>query len=439
MKNVLVLGAGFVSRPLVKYLLERKYHLTVADIEIKNARKVTAGHSNSKAVEFSAENESALKQMIDESDLAISLLPPSFHPMVAAKCIELKTNMVTTSYVSPAMKELDKPARKAGVVIINECGVDPGIDHMSAMRVIDGVRAKGGHVESFMSYCGGLPAPDSNTNPFGYKFSWSPRGVLSAGMQDGRYKKDGEEIFVEGRELFDHNWIVDVPGFGKLEAYPNRDSLGYIDTYKLRYAKTIFRGTLRYQGWCRTLKALVDLNYLDDSKDYGDLNTFEDLTAELLNNRSSEDLKSAVANRLSLQKNSRSLKNMEWLGLFSEEKIPRISGTPLDNIIEQMKKKMQYEESERDMIVLYHDFTAVNQDGSKKKITSTLIDYGEPNGNTSMARTVSLPSAVAAKMILEGRYDEPGVHIPVIPELYDPILNELEEIGIKCVEVEEPS
>ena len=434
MKKILVLGAGFVASPLVKYLLEHNYKLTVADIEVEKARKLTAGFPHGEAVGFSVENETALKEMIAESDLTISLLPPSFHPIVAAKCVESKTNMVTTSYVSPAMKRLDEPARKAGVVIINECGVDPGIDHMSAMRVIDGIRAKGGHVESFMSYCGGLPAPDSNNNPFGYKFSWSPRGVLTAGMQDGRYKKDGDEIFVEGRDLFGHNWIVDIPGFGELEAYPNRNSLGYIDLYKLRYAKTIFRGTLRYKGWCKTLKALVDLHYADDSWKNPDAKTFADLSRKLVNSNGGADLKTAIAKKLAIGENSLPLKSFEWLGVLSDTPLLQADGSPLDNLVGLMQSKMQYAENERDMIVLYHDFTAVNDDGTKKRITSTLINYGEPGGDSSMARTVGLPTAIAARLLLEEKFTDPGVHIPVIPELYIPILEELEGLGIKCVE-----
>ncbi len=372
--------------------------------------------------------------MIEEADLAISLLPAPYHPVVAEMCIELGKNMATTSYVSPAMKALDKPAKKAGVVILNESGVDPGIDHMSAMRIIHHVGENGGKVVSFMSYCGGLPAPEANTNPYGYKFSWSPKGVLLAGRNDGRYRKDGEEIFVPGSELFSHFWHIEIPAIGELEAYPNRDSLGYIELYGLQGIPTMFRGTLRYKGWCDTLKAVADSGYLDTTEKDWAGKTFVDLGWQLVGKERSGDLREAFAEKLNIPSDSFILNNFEWLGLFSDDPLPVQKGGAIDILATHMEKKMPYESGQRDMIILYHHFIAEYPAGKKEEITSTLIDYGIPHGDSSMSRTVSLPAAVGARLILEGKFTKPGVWVPVIPELYNPMLDELEPLGIRCEE-----
>ena len=438
MKTVLVLGAGLVTRPLVQYLLKHDFRVRVASRTVSKAKRLVGDHLNGEAIEWTVDREDELKKMIGECDLAISLLPAAYHTVVAKMCIDLGKNMATTSYVSPQMKALDGSAKEAGVVILNESGVDPGIDHMSAMRIIDGVRAKGGRVVSFMSYCGGLPAPEANTNLYGYKFSWSPRGVMLAGKNDGRYRKDGEEIFVPGPELFTHYWHITIPGIGELEAYPNRDSLGYIDIYGLQGIPTMYRGTLRYKGWCDTLKATADLGYLDDTESDWSGKTFTDLGWSLLGGKTSGDLRAAFAEKLDMSVDAEPLKRFEWLGLFSDEPLPLEKGSPLDIITARKLEKMPYEEGERDMIILYHHFIAEKADGSKEEITSTLIDYGIPHGDSSMARTVSLPAAVGARLILEGKFDQPGVWVPVIPELYNPVLDELENLDIRCEEAFKP-
>jgi saccharopine dehydrogenase (NADP+, L-glutamate forming) len=434
MKSVLVLGAGLVARPLVQYLLGYDFRVRVASRTVSKAEKLIAGHTNGEAIQWTVDREDELKKMIGEADLAISLLPAPYHPVVARMCIELGKNMATTSYVSPAMKALDEPAKKAGVVILNESGVDPGIDHLSAMRIIHQVEEKGGKVVSFMSYCGGLPAPEANTNPYGYKFSWSPKGVLLAGRNDGRYRKDGEEIFVPGSELFSHFWHINIPDIGELEAYPNRDSLGYIELYGLQGIPTMYRGTLRYKGWCDTLKAIADLGYLDTTEKDWAGKTFLDLGWQLIGKERSRDLRAAFAEKLNILSDSFILNNFEWLGLFSDDPLPVLKGGALDILAAHMEKKMPYESGERDMIILYHNFVAEYSDGKREEITSTLIDYGIPHGDSSMSRTVSLPAAVGSRLILEGRFDMPGVWVPVIPELYNPMLDELETLGIKCKE-----
>jgi saccharopine dehydrogenase (NADP+, L-glutamate forming)/spermidine synthase len=231
MKTALVLGAGLVTRPLVDYLLKHDVRVRIASRTVEKAEQLIGDHPNGEAIEWTVDKQDELKKMIAESDLVVSLLPANYHAEIAKLCIELDTNMATTSYVSPEMKALDNPAKENGIIILNECGVDPGIDHMSAMRIVHEVKNKGGKITSFMSYCGGLPAPEANTNPYGYKFSWSPKGVLLAGKNNAQYRKDGKDISVDGKDLFANHWEVDVPSFGKLEGYPNRNSLDYIETY----------------------------------------------------------------------------------------------------------------------------------------------------------------------------------------------------------------
>ena len=434
MKTVLVLGAGLVTRPLVDYLLKHNIKVKVASRTVSKAEALINGHPNGEAVEWTVDQAEKLKELIKDSDLVVSLLPANFHPVIAEHCIELGTNMATTSYVSPAMKALDAPAKENNIVILNECGVDPGIDHMSAMRIVHEVESKGGKITSFMSYCGGLPAPEANTNPFGYKFSWSPKGVLLAGKNDAKFRRDNKEVDIEGKDLFDNHWEVDVPGFGKLEGYPNRDSLDYIDTYGFEGISTMFRGTLRNPGWCETLKAIVDLDYVATAEKDWSGKTFDDLGWELLGQAPNGDLRTAFAKRLGIESNSFILDNFEWLGLFSNDELPIKKGGAIDVLTATMLDKMSYNEGERDMLVLYHNFIAEYPDGKKEEITSTMIDYGIPNGDSSMSRTVSLPVAIGVRMILEDQFTKPGVWVPVIPELYNPILDELETLDIKCIE-----
>jgi saccharopine dehydrogenase (NADP+, L-glutamate forming)/spermidine synthase len=434
MKTALVLGAGLVTRPLVDYLLKHDVRVRIASRTVEKAEQLIGDHPNGEAIEWTVDKQNELKKMIAESDLVVSLLPANYHAEIAKLCIELDTNMATTSYVSPEMKALDNPAKENGIIILNECGVDPGIDHMSAMRIVHEVKNKGGKITSFMSYCGGLPAPEANTNPYGYKFSWSPKGVLLAGKNNAKYRKDGKDISVDGKDLFANHWEVDVPSFGKLEGYPNRNSLDYIETYGFEGIETMFRGTLRNLGWCETLKAIVDLNYVDTNEQDWSGKTYTDMGREIIGQQRDGDLRKAMADKLGIQQDSFILDNFEWLGLFSAQSIPIEKGGIIDVLTTTMLNKMSYEKGERDMLVLYHNFIAEYKEGKREEITSIMIDYGIPNGDSSMSRTVSLPVAIGVRMVLEGKFSKPGVWIPVIPELYNPILDELETLDIKCIE-----
>jgi saccharopine dehydrogenase (NADP+, L-glutamate forming)/spermidine synthase len=365
------------------------------------------------------------------------MVPYAFHTLVARFCIEFKKHMVTTSYVSEEMKALDGEAKKAGILILNEIGVDPGIDHMEAMRIIHGVEAKGGEITGFTSYCGGLPAPEANTNPWGYKFSWSPIGVLLAGKNSAKYIKDGELVEIPAAELFDNYVIWPIEGLGDFEGYPNRDSVPYIDLYGIQSTKTMFRGTLRNIGWCSTLKKVADIGLLDkEEKDWTGY-TYESFMRALMDNPEEPDIRKALAAFLDLEEDSEVLDRFEWLSLLSNESVPVEKGGAIDILAARMIEKMSLAEGERDMILLQHTFESAYPEGNRERITSTLIDYGIPHGDSAMSRTVGLPPAIGTKLILEGKINKSGVFIPVEPDIYIPVLQELKDLNIEFSEKKE--
>jgi saccharopine dehydrogenase-like NADP-dependent oxidoreductase len=425
--RVLVLGAGLVARPLVRYLLEEAgLGLTVASRTLSKAERLVGGHERGRAVALDVRDGDQLERLVRDADLAISLLPYAHHVTVARLCIARGIPMVTTSYVSPEMRALDRMARDAGVLIINELGVDPGIDHMSAMKVIHDVEARGGRVVEFESCCGGLPAPEAATNPWGYKFSWSPRGVVLAARNAARYLRDGRVVEVPGPDLFTDVRTAEIPGVGTLEIYPNRDSMGYRDLYGLPDVRTLLRGTFRYPGHSRTWKALADLGWLGlEEIDVSGL-TYGRLHARLIASPG-RDVRGEVAARLGMDPADDPL---EWLGLFGTDPVPGDRASPLDVLAGRLTEKLAYGEGERDMIVLQHRFLAELPSGDER-ITSTLVDFGVPGGDSSMARTVSLPAAIASRCVLEGRIRATGVHIPVMREAYEPVLAELGRLGIR--------
>ncbi len=438
MKKILILGAGLVAKPLVRYLLDHPdFEVKVASRTVSKAAKLINNHPNGTAKELNLKNEESLREEVADADLVISMVPYSFHPKVAKYCIDFQKQMVTTSYVSEIMKNLDAEAKKAGVIILNEVGLDPGIDHMEAMRIIHEVEEKGGEITSFTSYCGGLPAPEANTNPFGYKFSWSPIGVLLAGKNSAQYFLEGQQIFIPSENLFENFKIISIEGLGDFEAYPNRNSLPYKDLYNIPSVRTMLRGTLRNLGWCQTMKKMVDLGLLDEEKKDWTGMTCADFLRTLLGESTGVDLKRSLAARLDLDENAEVIRRMEWLGLLDDNPLPVEKSSALEVLGAKMLEKLQYQEGERDMIILQHTFLASYPDGKKEKITSTLVDYGIPGGDSSMARTVGLPAAIGAKLILEGKIQEPGVHIPVTPAIYAPILEELKEKEISFTEKKE--
>jgi len=396
--NILVLGAGMVSRPLVRYLLDQPgFSVLMASRTVSKAEKIINGHPDGKAISLDVSDDALLEKLVSESDIVVSLLPYTFHVKVANLCIKHKKHLVTTSYVSDNMKALDEKAKDASVLLLNECGLDPGIDHMSAMRVIHNVEDNGGKVISFRSTTGALPSHEADNNPFGYKFSWSPRGVLLASRNAARWLENGKEISIPGEQLFENYVLQDVPGVGTFENYPNRNSLPYKDIYGLKNAKTVYRGTFRMTGWCETLRNVVGLGWLSDNPVQGfSGKTYGDMTRKLISARPNDNLLEATAKFLGLKPYSAVIKRLEWLGLFSDEPLPEDKNNPLDYLNVLTLNKMQLGKHERDMVVMHHEFIAE-----------------------------------FVKMILQEKITISGVHIPILPKICNPILDELGEMGIK--------
>ena len=432
MKRVLVLGAGLVSRPLVHYLTDQPdLEVTLASRTASKAEALVAGRDRGKAVALDVQDESALERLIADHDVAVSLLPATEHVKVAELCLKHGKHMSTTSYISPEMKSLDAAAREADLTFLNECGVDPGIDHMSAMRIIHQAEAEGARVVSFRSYCGGLPAPEANTNPIGYKFSWAPRGVLVAATNPGRYLQDGQVVEVPGDELFASPETVTVPGAGDFEGYPNRDSLPYQEMYGLQDVKTMFRGTLRNLGHCASWYHWVQLG-LFDTQVRADLDhlTYQDWMQSVAGGAPADQ---ALASRAGVATDHPAIANLAWLGLFEDEPLPMTEGSNVDVMAARMRERCPFGPDERDMIVLQHEF-GIEAAAGARQVYSTLIDFGIPGGDSAMARTVSLPVAIATRLILQGDVAERGVIAPIRPDVYNPILDELERLGIRCEE-----
>jgi len=434
MKKVLVLGAGMVAGPLIRYLLEREYALTVTSLAIEDAVKLLGGDPNGVAMTLDLTDEVTLNDLVKKHDLVISLVPYAFHPMVARHCLDAGKNLVTASYVSDEMMALDAEAKEKGLIFLNEIGLDPGIDHMSAMRIIDDVHERGGKIRHFRSYCGGLPAPEAVDNPFGYKFSWAPRGVLMASRNGATYWRDNHIVEVEPERLFRDMRLLNVPGAGDYEAYPNRDSLTYKDIYKLGgEVLSVFRGTLRYVGWCNSMYHFVKLGMLDPEPRESKGMTCADYMRVLLEAGNDADLRVAAADRMGIPADCLPPWNLHWLGLFSRRPIGKDQISPLDLLGDIMLEKLTYKPGERDMVVLFHEFKAwFEEDSHYEALTSTLVDYGVRYGDSSMSRTVSLPAAIAARLILDGKIPQRGVLRPVHPEIYNPVLDELADLNIVC-------
>lgn len=434
-KSVLLLGSGFVTRPTAEILGNAGIKVTVACRTLENAKKLANSIKNASAISLDVNDSAALDREVAKVSLVISLIPYIFHATVIKSAIRNKKNVVTTSYVSPAMMELDKEAKDAGITVMNEIGLDPGIDHLSAVLTIDEVHKAGGKVLSFLSYCGGLPAPEDSDNPLGYKFSWSSRGVLLALRNSAKYYHDGKVVDVASQDLMGTAKPYYIyPGYAFV-AYPNRDSTPYRERYGIPEAQTIIRGTLRYQGFPQFIRCLVDIGFLsEEEKDFlkpGQKLSWKEATAKIVGSTSGNesDIIWAISSRTtfeSTEEKNRIIDGLRWIGIFSDEDIiPRSS--PLDTLCATLEKKMQYEEGERDFVMLQHKFVIENKDGSKVTRTSTLCEYGDPKGYSAMAKLVGVPCAVAALQVLDGTISEKGILAPMTPDLCRPLMKTLTE------------
>lgn len=430
MKRILVLGAGMVSRPLVNWLLRKDYILTVADMDKAKAELVTAGHSNAITAVLDVKHEDELEEMIVKNDIVVSLLPYTMHLLVVRLCILHKKSMVTTSYQSAGMLEMKELIEESGITVLNEIGLDPGIDHMSAKQIIDKVHAKQGHIIEFYSLCGALPSPGvAAENPMGYKFSWSPRGVMLAGLNEAHYLAKGEETIVPSDRLFHAPFKLNFPGVGNLEVYPNRDSISYIKDYEIPEVKTMLRGTLRYKGWCETLDAMKQLGLLDTANINMENMTYFNLIERKIGTLYAE-YECQIAKYLNVEETSIAVKSLSWLGFFSNQKIGRMLDSPFNVTCDLMFTAMMLKPEDIDMVVMQHEMLVKYPGEREERIVSRLLHYGEKNGDTAIAHTVALPAAIAVHMLATGGIRAKGLLRPFMPEIYEPILKELEKEGI---------
>ena len=437
MKNILIIGAGKSSSALVKYLLEKSdtenLHLTIGDISTNNATKIINNHANAVAIVLDVFDKNQRETAIKKADIVISMLPARFHIEVAKDCIAFKKHMVTASYVSEEMRALDEAAKENGLVFMNEIGVDPGIDHMSAMKIIDRIHEGGGKMLLFESFTGGLVAPESDTNLWNYKFTWNPRNVVLAGqggaamfIQEGTYK------YIPYHKLFRRSEFITVNGSGNFEAYANRDSLKYRGVYGLEDIPTMYRGTIRKVGFSRAWNIFVQLGMTDDSYTIqrSENMSYRDFVNLFLSYSPSDSVELKLRSYLKIDQDDLMWEKLLELDIFNpKKKIGLKNATPAQMLQKILQDSWTLEEEDKDMIVMQHLF-GYEIDGEKKQIESSLVVKGENQTYTAMSKTVGLPVAIAALKILKGEIKTPGVQIPITKEVYAPILKELEEHGI---------
>jgi saccharopine dehydrogenase-like NADP-dependent oxidoreductase len=443
MKKVLVIGAGRSTVSLIDYLIKNavscNWHVTVADMDLKLAQSKTGKSANTDAIQLDVSNEEQRKTEISKADFVISMLPAFMHAPVAKNCVELGKHLATASYVSEQMQAFDKEAKQKGILLLNECGLDPGIDHASAMKIIDEVHSKGGEIISFKSFCGGLVAPESNDNPWGYKFSWNPRNVILAGQGTAHYLENGEIKYIPYNRVFTQTEIINIDGCGSFEAYANRDSLGYREPYGLKNVKTLLRGTLRMPGYCNAWNIFVKLGLTDDTYiiKNADKITYSELLASFLP-KGSNDLRGRLKDFMRMEATPEALDKIEWLGFFNNVKIEMKEGSPAQLLQNLLEKKWLLKDNDKDMIVMQHIFEIDNSKNAElpKKITSSLVVKGEDQNHTAMAKTVGLPLAICIKNFLTGKFNLTGVQIPTDKQIYLPLLDELKNLGVVFEEKE---
>lgn len=441
MKKILVLGAGLSTSSLIKYLLdnstENNWIIRVGDFSIDAAKARVKKHKNSEAFVFDVNNEKQRDEEISNADIVISMLPAKFHHLVANDCVRLTKNMVTASYVSKEVKLLDEEAKQKGIILLNEIGVDPGIDHMSAMQVINKIRENGGKITEFESNTGGLVAPKYDNNPWNYKFTWNPRNVVLAGQGTSQFLHNKRYKYIPYNKLFTRVDRVKVLDLGEFEAYANRDSLKYRKSYGLNDVDTMFRGTLRRPGYSRAWNIFVQLGLTDDTYEIEDSEnmTYRQFINSFLPYREDQKVEEKVTEYLKIVADSQEMYKLRWLGIFEDEKIGLVSATPAQILQNLLIKKWKFDEDDKDMIVMQHQFT-YKKNNETKKILSSMVVYGEDKENTAMAITVGIPLAIAVKHILNGKIKVKGVQIPIIKEIYEPILEELKQYKINFIEEE---
>ena len=444
MKNILIIGAGKSSSSLIKYLLDKadieNLFLTIGDLDIKNSKQLVNNHKKTNVIEFDVFNDNQRQQEIKKSDLVISMLPARFHIEVAKDCITFKKHMVTASYISKEMHALNVQAKENNLIFMNEIGLDPGLDHMSAMKVIDSIRDKSGKLLLFESFCGGLVAPESDTNLWNYKFTWNPRNVVLAGqggaamfIQESTYK------YIPYHKLFRRTEFLKIEN-NRYEAYANRDSLKYRSVYGLDNIPTMYRGTIRKIGFSRAWNIFVQLGMTDDSYTIEDSEnmSYRDFVNLFLAYSPSDSVELKLRSYLKIDQDDIMWEKLVELDLFNQmKKVLLKNATPAQILQKILEDSWTLQSDDKDMIVMQHLF-GYELKNNKKQIESSLVVKGENQTYTAMAKTVGLPVAIAALKILKGEIKTPGVQLPIRKEVYEPILKELENYGIIFKEKEIP-
>lgn len=435
MKSILILGAGRSSSALIDYVIRQatrfEWKVTVGDVVVAAALERIGISRNSTAITFDIQKEDSVKS-IGLHDVVISLLPAHLHPLVAKQCLHFGKHLLTASYVSADMKAFDGETRKKGLLFLNECGLDPGIDHMSAMKVIDRIKGEGGDLYSFESFTGGLIAPDTDPeNPWRYKFTWNPRNVVMAGQGTAKFLQNGGYKYIPYQQLFKRITHVTVPGHGEFEGYANRDSLTYRDTYRLSAIKTMLRGTLRHKSFCSAWDIFVQLGCTDDSYKMEDVArmTHHDFINSFLDYHPDWSVEEKLVHKFHLMPEGPEIQRLNWSGLFDNDPIGLKQGTPAQLLEHILKKRWTLEPQDTDLVVMWHRFRFLQQ-GKEKEIQASLVATGDNAVQTAMAKTVGLPLAIAATMLLQDKIKQRGVVIPTTREFYEPILAELKKLGI---------
>lgn len=436
MKNLLVLGAGRSSSSLIKYLLDNaascEWNVTIGDVSLPSAKDKVQNHSRGKAIRFDINETESTTEAIRSADIVVSLMPAHLHALVAVRCLEFGKHLLNASYVSEEMKSFHKEADSKGLLFLNECGLDPGIDHMSAMQLIDKIKNEGGKLISFESFTGGLIAPETDPdNPWRYKFTWNPRNVVMAGQSTAKYLQEGKYKYIPYQQLFERTTSVSVPEFGEYEGYANRDSLKYLETYGLSDVRTMLRGTLRNKGFCGAWNIFVQLGCCDDTYQMEgvDQMTHVSFINSFLEEKAGKSPEQKIAERFQLTSYGHELKNLQWSGMFSKDPVGLKQGTPAQILEHILNKKWKLSDHDKDQIVMWHRFV-YELKNKQHEIQSSLVATGTDSTFTAMAKTVGLPLGIAAKLLAQNKITARGVVIPTTPQFYEPILNELGTQGV---------
>ncbi len=445
MRIVLVIGAGKSASYLIDYLLKKaaaqQLHIIIGDLNTKHIDTLLKGHPHSEALQLDISNGNDREAAIKRADVVISMLPPSLHIQVAKDCVTHKKHLVTASYVSPEMQELDDDVKKNGLVFMNEIGLDPGVDHMSAMQVIDRIRSKGGKMLLFESFTGGLVAPENDTNLWNYKFTWNPRNVVLAGQSgSAKFIQEGTYKYIPYYKLFRRTEFIDIEGYGKFEVYPNRDSLNYRSAYGLDDILTLYRGTIRRVGFSRAWNMFVRLGITEDNYIIEDSEhmSYRDFINAFLPHSPTDSVELKMRYYLKIDQDDVMWDKLVELDLFSKtKKVGLKRATPAQILQRILEDGWALDDNDKDMIIMYHKF-GYELDGKKQQIDSYMVVLGQDRTYTAMAKTVGLPAAMAALHILNGNVTTPGVQIPIHKEIYDPVLEELQAYDVIFKEKEVP-